>query len=237
MIVDMIGRRGLGKTTLALYLSRNAEIVIALDPRNLFPIGDAGLVYDPSALEADDLEALIGTKARRIVVRPTGVLQDAVDTLAGDVKALLEKHPTLRVTVILDEAGTFELEAWNYLFRTADRDRVWFMLTCHRPTDVEPWVRAIADWIIVFRTTEQNDLRALRERCGDAFAEHARRLNPREWLLWDDTTSDERKQVKFFNDPKVWFVALETRAASGSDASALPISTDLPRSSREPSLL
>lgn len=208
MIVDIVGRRGMGKSTLALYLSRTAEKVIAFDPRNQFP--SLGPVYTYTSTDVADLyDFLMAETVTRIVVRPGGDLQAASELLARDVRELLTLHPELKLTVILDEAGTLDLRPWNWLFRTCDRERVWFVLTCHRPVDVDTTVRALVDYWCVFRMVQPNDLRVLEERCGAAFADACRSLGPREWLLWDDTTSDERVQIRAHRDPAVWHVALD----------------------------
>lgn len=210
MIVGVFGRRGMGKSTVGKFIAdRVAPKRIAFDVRNQFPIDGAALVtFDP---EEPDLFGYLDDDAiDTIIVRPAGQLQEGSDRLAAEVSSYLGASPDARLSVILDDAGNIPtLEAWNRLFRTADRDRVWFILTVHRPVDLTTDVRALMNWWVVFRTTQKSDLDAIRARCGDEFAERVRTLGPREFWVWNDDTIDESKQMTFFGDPDAWRVPLD----------------------------
>lgn len=206
MTVAVLGRREMGKTTFEMFLVRKFAKVVALDPRNQIPEGTDGVICDP-----EDVAEMLDD-FHRIVVRPTGNLQAATLTLAYQVTEYLRLNPDAELAIVLDEAGTIKdalkQDSWNWLFRTVNRKRVWIIMSAHRPVDIDPTVRALLDLIIVFRTTHEADVEALKDRCGRAFAEQARRLPEKVALMWDDTQADERKQVRLFSNPNEWFIPL-----------------------------
>lgn len=206
MIIPIFGKRALGKSTLALYIAeRVADRLVVFDPRNSFST-TGSVTLDFVADDYDLAEHLEELERGRIVVRPGGDLVDASVRLATEIEWYLADHPRASLAVIIDDAGVLSknLDAWNRLFRTADRARVWFVITVHRPMDLAPIVRGLADWWIVFRTTEASDLDVIAGRCGREFADRCATLRPREFWLWNDTTVDDDRKMVFYGDPDVW---------------------------------
>jgi hypothetical protein len=192
-----LGRRELGKSTLALFMARRVGRVIIVDPRHLY-----GLTADPVRDLPGDIQALEDQWTDRqevIVVQPSDNLPETMATLAEWLRAQLT-DPRIKVAVILDEAALLDLAAWGYLFRCAPRDRLVVILTAHRPKDIPTTVRALSDVWCLFRMTQEHDLEVVIERCGPDVARIVQTLRPYEFVAWDDA----RGREVIYRDPSQW---------------------------------
>lgn len=229
MIVTCLGRRELGKTTLAWFMAQRSDRVIALDPRAMFPTadpigdlpGDAGELWR-RLQDPDDKSP--------IVVQPADDLPGTVNALARIVREWCQNDAGT-LAVILDECGLLDLRAWDWVFRCSPRDRITVILTAHRPRDISTTVRALADTWCIFRTTQPHDLDALADRCGDDVVLRVRALAPREFVCWDDA----RGQLSLYRDPSMWFVPLAQTRGAFADA-PLPSGAVVPARSSLPLL-
>jgi hypothetical protein len=207
MIVLNVGRRELGKSTLALYLARKSKRVVILDPRLMFPTTDP--IGDLPG-DGSELFTRLRDHDREIVIQPENDLQGTTDALARMLRDWLMTAPAdTSLAVVLDECGLLDLRSWDWMFRCSPRESVYLILTAHQPKDFSTTVRALADWWCVFRMTQATDLEVIEDRCGDTFAAQVGKLAPYQFALWDDTKAEMHVYLK----PDVWKVPMK-RAGS-----------------------
>lgn len=182
-----IGRRQLGKSTLARYMAHAKHPRIFIDPRAQWT--GNGKVYRREDAESmlEDLEA-----NRDIVIQPVEK-QETVDAMATVVALYFSEDPEgnqRQLSIVLDEAGTYSLKAWDWLLRTCDPKRCDIILTAHRPKDIDTTVRAIADYWCIFRTTQKHDLEAIEDRTSEHVVRAVQTLEPFEFVQWDDAKAE-----------------------------------------------
>ena len=210
MIVLNLGRRECGKTTLALWLVQSYPYTVYFDPRGLLPASSRAVDVD-GVIEAFD--RLHDEETRAIVVTPARDVQRCFARTATEVKNWLDDFGDARrpLGFVVDELRLVDPRAddFAWLLRCPPRDALTIVLTAHRPTDVPPDIRAIADVWCLFQTTEGRDVDLIRERCSPIVAESATHLAPRHFVSWDDRTAVQ----KFHTDPRRWYVPLAISAA------------------------
>lgn len=209
MIYLCVGRRELGKTTLALYLTRNMRPRVIFDPRGLCPAPNGRVTSAAEISQAFDLlnEDATGIEKRyELVITPDADTQATFEYTCGEIKSWLTRGK--QVSFIVDESTFMKLdvEPFEWIIRCAPRRDAYIVLTQHRPTDVPPRIRAIADIWCVFRTIEPRDLQCIAERCTESFAAKVSKLKPREFMSWDDTKADDNTRTH--TDPSAWHVPL-----------------------------
>jgi hypothetical protein len=185
VIVIIIGRRELGKTTLARYMAYKQSPRVILDPRAQFQTADPYFAVDSPAMLAD-LAA-----GADVVIQPEE-LQPTVDDTADLVKGYLMRTKAGRLSVICDEAGLYHLRAWSWLIRCSPRDRINILITAHRPADISTDIRSLADTWCIFRTTQPHDLNAIEERCGPDVVAAVQKLDRYQFVTWDDAKAEIR---------------------------------------------
>jgi len=226
----VLGRRQLGKTTLAYSMALKCANRIILDPRGLIR-GTGGVRVGQRAQFDQAIEMLHAKELREIIVTPEGDLDRMFSATAVAVKAWNRDHATSarddkRLMWLIDEARFFDKslaksEAFKFLLRASERDLVHIVLTAHRPADIPTDVRAISDHWIMFRTTQEHDLKVIDDRCGPKVRDLVANLNPHEFVQWDDAGGT----VRAFREPARWFVALDQghgQAQLGPDPEMLP---------------
>jgi len=205
-ILINIGRRGLGKSTLARYSAHAKSPRIFIDPRAQWR---GSRIYRREQAEdmLEDLEA-----GRDFIVQPSEK-QPTVDAMAS-VAALWfseevlpepttenpEPKGTRELSIVLDEAGTYDLDSWDWFLRTCDPKRTVIILTAHRPQDIDTAVRAIADTWCIFRTTQTHDLKAIEDRTSELVVREVQRLDPFEFVEWDDANA----RMTVHKNPAAW---------------------------------
>ena len=206
MIYLCLGRREMGKSTLALFLIRKQPVRVIFDPRGLFPTS----VSSPVVVNASDLGARMNdiyeAKSGQVVIVPDGKTQPMFEATAIEVKRWLRDSP-LPIALLVDElrfVDPDESTEFDWILRCAGRATVTVVLTAHRPVDVPTDIRAIADMWCIFQTTQEHDLKVIAERCSPDVAEKVSRLRPREFVSWDDT----RGVMTFHGFPERWYVPL-----------------------------
>ena len=212
MIMLVLGRRELGKTTLARYLAHARSSRLILDPRAQW------IASDPYEHIDGDADAILSDLAdeRDVVIQPDD-LQATVDQAAGLVRAFYRERPMAPLAVVLDEAGLYNVRRWDWVFRCSPRGRTSIILTAHRPADISTDVRALADTWCLFRSTQEHDLAVIEERCGEEVRRLVEALPPFHFVEWDDA----RATYRVFRDPAAWF-----------SPSAAPLVGETPRSTR-----
>ncbi len=193
MIYALIGRRELGKTTLAMFLARKFAKRVALDPRGMIHFPTAERVY--TAGEASDAvaEMLDDPRVAEVIYQPTeDDLDGAFQQFAEGLKAASLEFPEKTWAIVIDEASFFDLNApsFQWLLKCTPRERVHIFITAHRPQDVPTRVRAITDHWLVFSIRQEHDLKALRDR-NERFANVvAHQLAGRDFAHWDDALAE-----------------------------------------------
>jgi len=197
MIYLVIGRRELGKTTLARYVAHRRTPRLVIDPRAQWETARAYRKFDFDAMLAD-LE-----QNHDVIVQPVE-LQRTVDECAQLANFWFQERGIAdgprELSVVLDEAGLYELRSWDWMMRCSPRSFTSIILTAHRPSDISTSIRALADTWCIFRTTQRHDLDAIQERCGDLVERHVQELQPYEFIAWDDA----KAEMTVHRNPGAW---------------------------------
>jgi len=209
-----IGRRELGKTTLAYYMARKLDKRAIIDARRMVRQGHIRIEYAHSANDADEsLFAMVDdNECDEVIYQPhEDDLQQGFDVWTGTLKRIVIDHPQQHLAVLVDEASFYNLDTptFQWLAKCALRDYVHIIITAHQPKDIPTSIRAIADHWFIFRTTQKTDLDKIAEKSPEA-AREAERLTDRSFVWWDDT----RAVVSFNRKPASWFIALQARQPS-----------------------
>jgi hypothetical protein len=199
MIIVVIGRRELGKTTLATYLAHKRTPRLIIDPRAQWD-SEQQVVYRAFDFDAmlDDLQS-----GRDVVVQPID-LQITIDQTAKLANFWFQERTVAdgarKLSVVFDEAGLYELRSWDWMMRCSPRAYTSIVLTAHRPSDISTSIRALADTWCIFRTTQRHDLDAIAERCGELVERQVQDLRPYEFVAWDDA----KAEMTVHRNPAAW---------------------------------
>ena len=208
MLDLIVGRRELGKTTLAVSLSRHFATRVIFDPRHMIDttadvLGDGqitGVLYE-----------MLDTRSE-IIVRPSFEKEEVFNQMCVEIYAWLRDNPGEPFCFLLDEARFVKEPEKNpyfdYIVRCTPRVDVTVIMTCHGIVDISPDLRRVADYWILFRLTMEADLDRVRERCGEQVAEEVQKLEPFEYVVWNDARGVWAK----YADKTAWFVPLERKA-------------------------
>lgn len=234
MLYIVIGRRELGKTTMAYYLARQQPDRVIFDPRGMFATDAptleratlrtplqvsswaSGRYALPASLTADAAVGRMDTQYEpdEYVITPDG---DPTMTFRRVTQRLAERaRKRESFTFLIDEMRFIDKhvqksdEAFQWVLRCAPRRDVHVIVTGHRPVDIHPDVRAIADHWILFRCTHTSDLELIAEQCGLLCASTVGALAGRQSVHWDDTVGSMTVQ----RDERVWYVSFDARPAS-----------------------
>lgn len=207
MINPIIGRRELGKTTLARYLASARPKQLIVDPRSQWPVPKGIETYDRVEPQiAIDLD-----EGRTVIVQPIDLVE-CIEGLAIVMRSWLmqcqkDGEPP-NLAIVLDEAGLYKdaLRSWDWIFRCHPRAHMSILLTAHRPADISTTIRSISDRWCIFRTIQEHDLEAIDERCGKAVTDRVQTLAPYQFVSWDDAQSEA---TEFLNGA-LWQTPRET---------------------------
>lgn len=208
MIYLVIGRREQGKTTLARKMTLAAPSRLTFDPRRM--IRAAGAMHIQRAAELPDaVDALLDAESQsgEIIYAPLeDDVQFAFSKFSAEVKRWMIEAPTRHVAILIDEVSFVDLKdpAFQWVLRCSLRDNTHIVMTSHRPVDIPPKVRAIADHWLLFACREPRDLDAVEDRCTMRVREVVQTLPPRHFIHWNDAKGTYATN----NDPKSWYVAL-----------------------------
>lgn len=220
-----LGRRELGKTTLAYYLAQKCPYRVIFDPRGMIAIQGTGVrVTSIEGLKGiadqmDDPKAPL----TEIIVTPRTDVQATFDACARLVESWAQDYPNKAhaIMFVVDEARFVNLQesaAFGWILRAAPRDLCHVIITAHRPADIPTDVRAIADHWLLFRFAQEHDLKVIGERCGTKVAGEVSRLKPYQYVHWDDGVGKASTNLNSAG----WFVPL--RAPSERADTILPAS-------------
>lgn len=195
-LVLVIGRRGLGKTTLAYELAeeqagRTGRIVV-YDIKGDFRAWPGSTFSDIDSFEmALARPDLLDVKdAKVLVYRPEDDEFKEFGPVARLVKEYAEGPDALPTVFLIDEAWMLQENAavheeLSRLQRLGDRGNLSIIETAHRPVDFARRTRAIASHWYLFQVTEDLDLQAVAERCGAQAAEACAKLKGHEYMAHD----------------------------------------------------
>lgn len=208
MLDLFIGRRELGKTTLAVSIARHFPTRVLFDPRHMLNTGGIVLIDD----QVSQLEFILDDHAE-IIVRPDLMEVDQVfEEMCRQIYLWLREHPEEKLCLLVDEARFVKepekIRWFDYIVRCTKRDMVTVEMTCHGVVDISPNLRRIADLWVLFQLTQGADIDTVRERCGDAVADQVSLLKPYEYIVWDDSLHRWKRHT----DPTLWYVPLEVRS-------------------------
>lgn len=218
MIYGNVGRRELGKTTLALYLIRNYPMRVILDPRGLVPAESPRVTTHAGIGLAFD--ALHEQGRGEIVVTPDADVQGAFDQLACEVRDAIVARQE-RIAFLVDEARFVKLEdseAFKWILRCAPRDRTAIVISAHRPIDIHGNVRSIMDQWCLFQMTHPADLDGIEDLMNARVRAVLPTLKPYEFVNWDDTVG----KMTVIKNPAQWYRPLgASRGAASSELADL----------------
>jgi hypothetical protein len=199
MITLCLGRRELGKTTLADYFTKARRPRLILDPRAQFDPDASDVLCRDVTKDGDAILDGLGT-GRTVIVQPVRPLQAHVDALGVIVESYLLDDKTRELSILFDEARLYKLEEWDWVLRCAPRKLTTFVFTAHRPKDINTDIRALADMLCLFQMTQQHDLVVIEERCGPEVAAKLTSLQSRQFVSWDDVKAISRVHL----NPATW---------------------------------
>jgi hypothetical protein len=187
MNIFIFGRKYTGKSTVALYLARRIQKQTH---------GYKILVFDPkwtfrSVRGTDDIsefESLLDDpKLQEIAFRPGSEEPDSTkkdadnETLTRDftdfyhaigMTELLRNPPERPLIIVLDEAMNLKGHPLLHrMMRLATKGKLYLIMACHRPVEIEPTLRAQGDEFYFFNQFEIRDIETTEEMVGPEVAE------------------------------------------------------------------
>jgi hypothetical protein len=206
MLNLIIGKRELGKTTLAVNLARYHSTRVIFDPRHM--INTSRCILTDSQIK-DGLYNALDTEPE-IIIRPHFDKEAAFEATCEEIYQWLQDSPGEPLCFLVDESRFVsepeKNQHFDYIVRCLPSSQVTVILTCHGIVDVSTDLRRIADYWILFRLTMESDLDRVRERCGDTVADEVQRLEPFQYIVWNDQKSVYTKKT----EPRKWYVKLES---------------------------
>lgn len=200
-----IGRKEQGKTTLGYFLAHNYPTRIIFDPREHFNTG--GEVIEEGA----GLYDLLDEKAE-IIIKPPDHYPEHFEIVCDQLRAWIRDNHEEEFSLLVDEAYDIKTPEYmpaslDWLMRKTKRKQTRIIFTAHRPVDISTDIRALSDNWLIFQSTQEHDLRIIRERCGDEVVEQVAQLNPREFINWDDSIGKWTK----FSESNQWYMPLQKK--------------------------
>lgn len=200
-----IGRKEQGKTTLGYFLAHNFPTRVIFDPREHFNTG--GTVIEEGA----GLYNLLDDTAE-VIVKPPDHYPEHFEIVCDELRRWIRDNHEEEFALLVDEAYDIKTPEYmpaslDWLMRKTKRKQTRIIFTAHRPVDISTDIRALSDNWLIFQSTQEHDLRIIRERCGDEVVEQVAQLNPREFINWDDSIGKWTK----FSESNRWYMPLEKR--------------------------
>lgn len=203
MLILNIGKRELGKTTLAVSISKEYDTAVTFDPRHMIEttsdvITDAGIgaLYQMMETRND------------IIVRPVYDIEGTFEKMCQQIVDYVQAHPDESFCLLVDESrfvpNPEKIKAFDYIVRCTSRRKIAVIMTCHGIVDISTNLRRIADYWVLFHMTLNADLDTIYEKCGEEVVTAVKSLKPFEYVVWNDSNSTWQKKT----DPQRWYVPL-----------------------------
>jgi hypothetical protein len=204
MLNLFIGRRELGKTTLAVHVGKEFPTRVIFDPRHM--INTTSDILTDGQI-AGVLYEMLDTRTE-IIVRPHFDVDQVFAETCLEIYNWLKDNPGEPLFFLVDEvrfvSNPEANQHFSYIVRCTPRVQVGVGLTAHGVPDITTDLRRIADFWVLFHLTLEADIDRVRERCGDEVAEEVQKLAPYEYIVWNDGTASWKKHA----EPRKWFVEL-----------------------------
>lgn len=225
-----LGRRELGKTTLAVFMAQRVPFRIILDPRGMVSTDIGRRVRTREELTVA-IDAMIEQECHEIIVTPLRDIPGMFEQVCAYVYAWSQDFPvkSRALAFVIDEARIVNnarrpgdrtaahvletSDAFDAVLRLTPRELIHTIVTAHRPADIPTDIRAIADQWLLFRATQEHDLKVIRERTNEAVVSHVMQLQPHQFVKWNDATST----WQIYANPAVWFVRLRPAYEASDD--------------------
>jgi hypothetical protein len=209
VITVIIGFTGQGKTTLAEFISQRATTRLKFDPRLQFHTTDDVLQNENGLYE------LLNDRYEVIVQPGRGVaVEEDFDAVCRVLADWIEDNPHENVCLLVDEGRLVGLNNksgslnFDWILRSArEGSPIDVIITCHRPVDINPNIRAIANRLVLFRVMLPGDLDLIEEQCGPTVAEEVKKLVDKQFITWNNSRQTWRK----ITDSASWKVDLERK--------------------------
>jgi len=203
-----IGRRELGKSTLALFMVSQLPKRAILDPRRMIRRVDSRTEYVTNIMDARDaLHAMVfDDESDEVIYQPEeDDLDLAFEQWTRTLKTIVIQQPEREIGIFVDEASFYNLETptFMWLAKCSLRDYTHIIITAHQPKDIPTGIRAIADHWFVFYTTQETDLAKIAEKSPSA-AREAKALKGRSYVHWNDT----KAELAINKNPSSWYISM-----------------------------
>jgi hypothetical protein len=149
-----------------------------------------------------------------VIIRPGrgSEVESNFDSVCRVIADWIEDNPHEDICVLVDEGRLVGLDAKNgslhfdWILRSArEGSHIDVVITCHRPVDLHPNIRAIANRLLFFRVMLPNDLEAIEEQCGPEVTAQVKNLLDKQFITWNNS----RQQWRKIDNPASWFVRIE----------------------------
>lgn len=207
MIILIVGRREVGKTTLAKYYGAKMSPRLTVDPRALWPrlVRPEGDDRPGAYVDVNNYYVLEDLESGDDVLIVPNDMDESVARLAIVARTYFDGPTDRRLTVTFDEAALYDRALklhWSWMIRCSPRERTTIILTAHRPADIPTDIRALADYWCIFRTTQEHDLEVIKERCSVDVYDHVQTLDRFQFVSWNDA----KAEMKIHKNPATWYV-------------------------------
>lgn len=204
----------MGKTTLAVHIADKVDRRLMLDPRRIIRRPGAVVVRTADALRRA-MPSLLDGDCLEVVYSPLETLPDAFAAFAGELREWVTRNDGVELATVIDEAQSVALQenpAFMYALTSCDIDTFHILLTCHRPSQLHPDIRALLNRWCIFRTTQEHDLDVIRKRCKADVVDVVQQLEDRQFVEWND--DDGTYEVHRY--PFIWQTDLSLPGADRS---------------------
>lgn len=209
MLSLFIGKRELGKTTLAVFVSQSYAKRVIFDPRHM--INTAPLVLSEGQIKGV-LYEILDARAD-VVIRPKFDVQTAFDEMCSEIMEWIDDNPNVKFCLFIDEIRFIQSpesnQYFDFIVRCTDGNMVAVLMTMHGIPDASTDLRRIADFLVLFQLTLAADVDTIRERCGDEVAEKVQTLKPYQYIVWNDRNGSWKEHY----DSAKWFVPIQRKVA------------------------
>jgi hypothetical protein len=204
MIALCIGRREQGKTTLAYWLACFGCPRVIFDPRGMFGTSENVLT------DSGQLGELLDDGEKEIIIQPAFYIPEHFENTCNELMGWVRENSDVPFAFLVDESYDAKTPekmpvALDWLMRKTKREKTRIIFTAHRPGDISTDIRALSDHWFIFQTTQEHDLKVIRERCGSDVAEAVRHLSARTFIHWDDG----KAKWEVWSDSRMWFVQIQ----------------------------
>lgn len=214
MIYLCIGRRELGKTTLAYFMLKAIDNRYVLDARRMIKQRGSHIETVEDIGSASDVAfAVANGEIEEMIYQPIEAPSFAFTEYVRVLRDIVIEYPHAEIGILIDEASFYDLDddSFQWIAKCAPRNKVHIFITAHQPKDIPTSIRAIADHWFMFYTTQQTDLDRIEEKSPEA-ADMVRALKGRSYVHWDDAHA----KLSVNHYPSNWFIPLEGVAHAGS---------------------